>query len=179
MIRMIATLLMIALGTDAAAQLVLEDKNGATGLRGNRDQGSFFGVSTAGYSGEVTSTGVIESLTFAYYLDAACTEGPYVSFLPAGSVFAEPSGSARGTASVVYIPVDAEAERLTGRKLWGGLFQCNPESYVPDDWFFRAIPNDPAVTGFRNSYEPPFRVRAAGGSCVYQDGFECPAQTAR
>jgi len=164
----------------ASIQLELHDAQGPTGAVATQtDIRRFAVVSPRGYSTVIDSGGVVDGYwsTDGYFQDAACTDGPYWeegSAIP-GTVFLYAQDS------VGFVPHEAASLQLTtGQTVYyrefGGF--CRSRELLTDGLYFRVLPNDPAVTGIKNAYPTPLRLKPArsrGGTCVFTNGFECRA----
>ncbi|MCU0755135.1 MAG: hypothetical protein MUE46_08440 [Xanthomonadales bacterium] len=178
----VLTLLIFGVPTNASsAQLLdLHDANGPTQLRA-----FFLGldalsvVSSQGYGARVTFSGKIDGYfsTSGHYTDASCTDGPYRRAGEAipGFVFRN------GASGIAYVPTDANTHTFTSGQQVFFLDSdiCVVGSVFETGVYFLALQNDPAITGIKDVFAPPLRLRpvaSAGSQCVFSDGFECVIQ---
>lgn len=160
--------------------LDLHDANGPTQLRALvLDIRTLSVVSSQGYGARVTFSGEVDGYfsTSGHYTDALCTVGPY---RPAGDAI--PGFVFRnGAFGVAYVSTDAASHAFTSGQQVFFLIgdSCESGSVFETGAYFLALQNDPAITGIRDVFAPPLRLRPVanvGSQCIFSDGFECVVQ---
>lgn len=177
----LAILLLGAPTLASSTQLLeLHDADGPTQLRALAlDVRTLSVVSAQGYTARVTFSGEIDGYfsTSGHYTDASCTIGP---FRPAGDAI--PGFVFRnGPFGIAYVPTDAASHTFTsGQQVFFQIGDsCESGSVFETEAHFLALQNDLAVTGIRDDFVPPLRLRPgvnAGSQCVFSNGFECVVQ---